>query len=85
MLETSLRHIILTGSQLARLDKTINRFSKLASLDLSRNSISSIDGLLELPMLQRLDISHNNCKCRSHDICCILSLVVLAVVVGMVY
>ncbi len=59
MLEANLKHILLNGSKIRQIDNSINRFSKITSLDLSGNDLSSIPESLRLPLLQRLDLSHN--------------------------
>lgn len=58
MLETNLRHIMITSTTLCSVDGSINRFAKLTSLDLSDNDIQHI-GPLKLPYLQRLDVARN--------------------------
>jgi hypothetical protein len=62
LLEDSLRHIIFNMTTLSSIDTSINRFSRITTLNLSNNQINSIEGPIVLPLLQRLDISNNKLK-----------------------
>ena len=42
-----------------KIDSSINRFTKLISIDLSGNNITSITDMILLPKLQRINISNN--------------------------
>jgi len=76
MIEGSLKHLLLNGSTMRVLDSSINRFSKLTSLDLSGNELTSIQQTLQLPLLQRLDLSRNKLTAL-HALECLSSLKVL--------
>lgn len=58
MLETNLRHVMISSTPICSIDASINRFTKLTSLDLSDNDIQHISSL-KLPYLQRLDVARN--------------------------
>lgn len=61
LLEDHLRHLSVTACPSLRLlDSSIRRFALLATLDLSNNGLTHVEGGLELPLLHRLDVS-NNC------------------------
>lgn len=59
LLDSNLLNLSVTFTNLQLLDSSINRFDKLLTLDLSRNQIVRIAGLIELPSLEYLDLSGN--------------------------
>jgi Leucine-rich repeat (LRR) protein len=59
LLDSHLLNLSVTFTNLQLLDSSINRFDKLLTLDLSRNQIVRITGLIELPSLEYLDLSGN--------------------------
>ena len=59
MLESNLKHLIINNSMINKIDSSINRFTKLISIDLSGNNITSITDMILLPKLQRINISNN--------------------------
>ena len=69
LLEDHLRHLTVNLCASFRvLDASINRFARLATLDLSGNALTAVDGVLNLPQLHRLDVSNNNLT--SLEFCC---------------
>ena len=59
LLETQLKHLTISSSNLHILDQSVNRFDKLLTLDLSRNQLVKISGAIELPLLLSLNLSNN--------------------------
>jgi Leucine-rich repeat (LRR) protein len=59
IMESQLNCFSINTTNLKILDSSINRFMKLLILDLSRNQITEISGIIILPSLIKLDLSNN--------------------------
>jgi Leucine-rich repeat (LRR) protein len=57
------RSLSLPGTyheKISRLGRSLRGFTRLKNLDLSRNAISNLEGLEQLPMLETLNLYYNN-------------------------
>lgn len=59
LLESQLRHLTVTCTNIQLFEPSVNRFDKLLTLDLSKNQIVKITDQISLPLLQHLDLSNN--------------------------
>lgn len=59
IMDSQLNNLSINTTNLKLLEPSINRFMKLLILDLSRNQITKISGLILLPLLIKLDLSNN--------------------------
>ena len=59
-LQDNLNTLALNNSKVILLDSCLNRFAKLTSLDVSYNTIYTIDVKFNLPNLIKLNLSNNN-------------------------
>ena len=55
----SLRHLVVTNTEVTRFGSSLNQFQCLVTLDLSHNVIGALVDSIDLPNLMRLDLSHN--------------------------